>query len=236
MWKCSLSTYTGGDGEVESSRALCKKEDAKHEDRRRREWTVVFCIEEAFNMAKFWKTKRHEDTTEKRQLLKDDIDFLVNLQREMNTQDHLCQADPRYWVIRDYRRIYGDELNNPDGVCLYDENACEVIYEGEMHCLRRDEEQKSMIIQSLKDAGKWTEELKDAMDDAYSIEDLEDALYELDISMSYYEEYPVDSGIFFTHEAAVQHLKSNDYHYGAKAHTYAETAWRSARRACPRSQ
>lgn len=49
-------------------------------------------------MAKFWKTKRHEDTTEKRQLLKDDIDFLVNLQREMNTQDHLCQADPRYWV------------------------------------------------------------------------------------------------------------------------------------------
>ena len=84
-----------------------------------------------------------------------------------------------------------------------------------------------MIIQSLKDAGKWTEELKDAMDDAYSIEDLEDALYELDISVSYYEEYPVDSGIFFTHEAAVQHLKSNDYHYGAEAHTYAETAWRS---------
>ena len=44
MWECSLSTYTGGDGEVESSRALCKKKDAKHEDRRRREWTVVFCV------------------------------------------------------------------------------------------------------------------------------------------------------------------------------------------------
>lgn len=49
MWKCSLSTYTGGDGEVESSGALCKEEDAKHEDRRRREWTVMFCIEEAFS-------------------------------------------------------------------------------------------------------------------------------------------------------------------------------------------
>lgn len=53
MWKCSLSTYTGGDGEVESSRALCKKEDAKHGDRRRREWTVVFCLEKGEHMTEF---------------------------------------------------------------------------------------------------------------------------------------------------------------------------------------
>lgn len=40
-------------------------------------------------MAKFWKTKRHEDTTEKRQLLKDDIDFLVNLQRDEYTRSFM---------------------------------------------------------------------------------------------------------------------------------------------------
>ena len=53
MWKCSLSTYTGGDGEVESSRALCKKKDTKHEDRRRREWAVVFCLEKGEHMTEF---------------------------------------------------------------------------------------------------------------------------------------------------------------------------------------
>ena len=53
MWKCSLSTYTGGDGEVESSGALCKKKDAKHEDRRRRERAVVFCLEKGEHMTEF---------------------------------------------------------------------------------------------------------------------------------------------------------------------------------------
>ncbi len=33
----------------------------------------------------------------------DDIDFLRNLGAEMNTQEHDSQADPRFWVIREYR-------------------------------------------------------------------------------------------------------------------------------------
>ena len=33
--------------------------------------------------------------------------------------------------------------------------------------------------------------------------------------------------MFLTHEAAIEHLKRNDYHYSDKAHTYAQTAWRS---------
>lgn len=32
----------------------------------------------------------------------DDIDFLADLQSEMNTQSTLATGDPRYWVIMDY--------------------------------------------------------------------------------------------------------------------------------------
>lgn len=47
-------------------------------------------------MAKFWNTVKHEDTIEKHKITKEEIEFLNNIQKELNTQDHLCQADPRY--------------------------------------------------------------------------------------------------------------------------------------------
>lgn len=33
--------------------------------------------------------------------------------------------------------------------------------------------------------------------------------------------------MFLTEKAAATHLRQNDYHYDATAHTYAMTAWRS---------
>ena len=42
-----------------------------------------------------------------------------------------------------------------------------------------------------------------------------------------YIEIPVDKGFFLTHEAAIDHLKRNHYHYADNSHTYAHTAWRS---------
>lgn len=178
-------------------------------------------------MAKFWKTERHEDTTEKRQLTQDDIKFLLNLQKELNTQDYLSQADPRYWVIRDYQKVYGDKLNNPDGICLYDPEACETLYEDECYSLYDNEERQNEIIKLLKDTGRYSEELEEKIREADYITDLESEFSDLGINMMEYEEYPVDKGMFLTHEAAIQHLKSNDYHYSGKAHTYAHTAWRS---------
>lgn len=35
--------------------------------------------------------------------------------------------------------------------------------------------------------------------------------------------------MFLTQKDAEEHLKANDYHYSADAHTYAMTAWRSPR-------
>ena len=52
-------------------------------------------------MAIYHKTLQyHEDTTEKRSLNDEDIKFLMELQKEMNTQDTTETAEPRFWVIK----------------------------------------------------------------------------------------------------------------------------------------
>ena len=35
-----------------------------------------------------------------RNITEQDIECLKQLQHEMNTQDTVCQADPRFWVVR----------------------------------------------------------------------------------------------------------------------------------------
>ena len=173
-------------------------------------------------MAKYWKTKYHEDITEKRDLTKDDIEFLLAIQKEMNTQDHVSQASPRYWTIRDYKHIYGDSLINPDGICIYDSDACETLYEGPYSEL--DEEILNELKKSLKDTVIDTEELYEIIDNSTDMSDLIDYMENLGFACMEYEEYPIDNGMFFTHEAAINHLKNNEHHYSNNAHTYAHTA------------
>lgn len=38
-----------------------------------------------------------------RQITREDIEFLAALQNEMNTQPHVGQADPRFWVVMTHR-------------------------------------------------------------------------------------------------------------------------------------
>ena len=58
-------------------------------------------------MAKLYELKYHEDEfPQKREMTREDIIFLTSLQKEMNTQDHVSQADPRFWVIRGTERKY----------------------------------------------------------------------------------------------------------------------------------
>ena len=176
-------------------------------------------------MAKYWNTTKHEDTIEKRPLTSDDIEFLLNMQKELNTQDHLSQAHPRYWTIRDYKKIYGSDLNNPDGICIYDPDACETIYEGPND--RITDEIKESLYETLKDYVAFKEEVQRVLSDIDYVSDLCDFCEQLHLYTYEYEEYAFDSGIFLTHEAAINHLKSNEHHYTSKAHTYAHTAIRT---------
>ena len=68
-------------------------------------------------MAIFHKTLQyHEDTTKKRELNQEDVEFLKRLQLEMNTQDTTGTADPRFWVIKGSERAINNE--DPDELCL----------------------------------------------------------------------------------------------------------------------
>lgn len=81
-------------------------------------------------MAKFHKNLHyHPDTTPKHNITDDELKFLQELQKELNTQDHVSQADPRFWVIMGQeKQVVPDGYE--DNVVLYDNDAAEELAEG----------------------------------------------------------------------------------------------------------
>lgn len=178
-------------------------------------------------MAKFWKLQYHKDDVEKHNITKEEVEFLKNLQKEMNTQDNVGQANPRYWVIRDYGKIYGENLNNADGITVYDADACKTIFEIEYRFFQIQEMTNKVIEALEKDEYDLSEEDRERIANSYDLGSLCEALEEMNFTVLEYEEYPIEKGFFLTHKAAQEHLRLNHYHYSDAAHTYAHTAWRS---------
>lgn len=180
-------------------------------------------------MAKYWENlEYHEDTVEKHKITEDEIRFLKELQKEMNTQDNLGQADPRYWVIRDFGKVYGEKLNNPDGFTVYDSDdgneVCEIEYR-----IFGSSEMADEILKELEEQGyELSEEDRQRIYDTWDLDSLIEALEELNFSVVQYEIVPKYSGMFLTQKAAEEHLRANYYHYADNATTYAMTAWSCA--------
>ena len=69
----------------------------------------------------FTKYPHHVDPYKKHRITDEELDFLQELQKEMNTQNTWAQADPRIWVIQEPIRKYLDNVetdlrNDPDTV------------------------------------------------------------------------------------------------------------------------
>lgn len=179
-------------------------------------------------MAKYWKNlEYHEDTVEKHKITEDEIRFLKELQKEMNTQDNLGQADPRYWVIRDFGKVYGERLNNPDGFTVFDSDGGSEVCEIEYRIFRTSEMADEILKKLEEQDYDLSDDDKQTIEDAYDLDSLIEALEELDFSVVQYEIVPKYSGMFLTQKAAEEHLRKNYYHYTDDATTYAMTAWRS---------
>lgn len=189
-------------------------------------------------MAQFHENlHHHDDTTEKHPITKEELDFLSDLQHELNTQDHVGQADPRFWVIMGQEKQVVPS-GYEDDVVLYDDDAAEELADGMDNIIK-------FLNEKFKDDGEpWeiTQEyssytIKSKEDDEYDeylcdIEELETWLHEhnhKDYTFHYYSCKPMvyPNTMFLTEKAAATHLRQNDYHYDATAHTYAMTAWRS---------
>jgi len=163
---------------------------------------------------------------------KEDIEFLKKLQHEMLTQDTVCQADPRFWVVMQTVRDYWVN-DNVDGICIYDKDGSESVFEGELEELpdwlkeNFDEivkcEYDGIAIEIVcEDENEYL--IGDIAETENFLEEYAHGLYSI---CNYRDrEEIVANTMFLTLRECKEHIKRNGYHYN-KPHSYAMTAWRS---------
>ena len=181
--------------------------------------------------------KYHKDTVEKHPLTEEELLFLKAFQTERNTQDTVCQASPRYWVIKGSKTVFEDGIDEGEairinGECFYDVNT------GDLTSLLTNTKEKLEDFLD-KDDLYFTEEnelivvndgeeyVVDDIISAFNV--LSDILYEDDVEIGYYEKVDIiyPNTMFLTHKECEEHLKEYGYNYSEDAHAYAMTAYRS---------
>ena len=162
---------------------------------------------------------------------KEDINFLKELQNEMLTQDHVCQADPRFWVVQGTIQEYGYEYEGADGCAMVIDcdtilddmkDACEWLND-EDECVEYIYNSKdNNIICHIEDECTIFSNLDEVCE--YIVDNLDESpylVYYRNISKNY------ENTMFLTNRECKEHIDVNYYHYPKDAHSYAMTAWRS---------
>jgi hypothetical protein len=172
---------------------------------------------------------------------------LKEMQNELNTQDNRHTRDPMY-VIMDTHKVptssdYSDDyewFNSNDSETIgNDEELFEFLCENHESKLLEvyngiyDRDVLFKVVTEITDSNK--EEIKEWLLDEIKYENDLDFLLDLDYiskvylldeeSIMYSQGFPVS----FFEKDLKEHLKSNSYHYSAKATTYACSLWRSSR-------
>ncbi|PAD70587.1 hypothetical protein CHH83_01945 [Bacillus sp. 7586-K] len=154
--------------------------------------------------------------------MNEDIQFLKDLQEELNTQDNDCQAEPRFWTVGDYRMI-----GCPEGYQdTYHVSLPNRDYFGDLDDLLKD------IEEEIQDADEYSDEAREKFIEIGCEDSAIDWIKEHYDEDAYLipvrEEHIIHPNtMFLTKAEAKRHIKLNHYHYSPKAHTYAMTAWRA---------
>jgi uncharacterized protein YqkB len=188
--------------------------------------------------------KHHADEIEKHDITKEELEFLIALQKEMNTQDHVSQADPRFWVIKGSEKLYRVE-GEEDGIELYDTEGCSTDADGIEEIVKYIQENFLEDINSCYGDSYKVSVEKGIFHDSIAIDNKDEMFDELGTAEEItewlhkfgYDEYEAipykiipkiyEDTMFLTQKAAEEHLRGNSHHYSEDAHTYAMTAWRS---------
>lgn len=194
-------------------------------------------------MAKFHQDlEYHKDIKAKRNLTKDDIEFLKSFQKERNTQDTCGTADVRTWVIKDREDIVTGE-GDEDYYVLYDTESCNTLDVEDIYKILYD--LKSAIDYYTLDIAINDLKSKDGgitfkyLGNHVSITEdnsNRDGIVIKGISpnelISFFEEHGYDIYIvnmrinwvhkfcFLTEKAAREYLMKNAHHHSVDAHTY----------------
>lgn len=146
-------------------------------------------------------------------MTKEQIEFLQSLQVELNTQNKVGQADPRFWVVAQY------EWQN-----CWEENADKTV----LYCpeLENEYENLEKLTKAFIERGVIEpEDIEELID--YEIEEKLKEIYNFyEVPMKKVHVIKQDT-MFLTIRECKEHIKRNDYHYNDTVHTYAMTAWRS---------
>ena len=152
--------------------------------------------------------------------MKQQIEFLKGLAKEMKEQPTDYQAAPRFWAIRDYR-VISTSFGNSNGYSYYHNDGDFTEFESyeELKDFLDEHYNLSERIDKPKtdnfgELWEWT--LDNLNDDGYFME-----------TPTVKEGYIVPNTLFLTKKEALKHLENNAHHYTKDAHTYAMTAWRS---------
>jgi hypothetical protein len=162
---------------------------------------------------------------------KEDREFLKELQREMLTQDTVCQANPRFWVVMQEVRDYWVD-DNTDGMFVYSSNDAETAFEGELDELVDWLKEFDGVENCHYDVCFVEFKYKDeeyAIDGASDLQSFLDEYSKDEYSVGYYRnrEEIVPNTMFLTLRECKEHIEGNKHHYNKTAHSYAMTAWRS---------
>lgn len=152
----------------------------------------------------------------------EDIQFLKDLQKELQTQDHDCQAAPRFWTVGDFRMVECSDDNHEH----YHVHLPNKEYDGDADdFMKRVKEE----IESDEDFSEEAIEAFNNIECDQSLLDWMTEYYDEDAKLvSVCEEHFIHpSTMFLTKAEAKQHIELNYYHYSERAHTYAMSAWRA---------
>lgn len=150
--------------------------------------------------------------------MSEEIQFLKDLQAELNSQDSDCQAAPRFWVVGDYKWVACSD-DNAERYSIYLPSAGE-SYEINSYLEEiKDEEELSgeelegfEEIECETSAFEWIQKYRDE---------------DVSIHPERKEHCIKENTMFLTKAEAKRHIELNHYHYTKEAHTYAMTAWRA---------
>ena len=172
-------------------------------------------------------------------LTEDDFDFLIELQHEMLTQDHVGQAAPRFWAVATNKYQELGTMDCFDGTNLYSSSEGDILCEGDMKSIieyvtnRYSEElegytfiDENVCFKVEFDEGEEetffdSDELLEFLIDHDIIDDSHEIVY----YRNTHHIYP--DTMFLTNRSCKEHIAANHYHYADDAHSYAMTAWRS---------
>ena len=194
-------------------------------------------------MAKYWEhLKYHEDTVVKEKLSNDDVNFLKELQKEINTEDNGGTANPRYWVIRQPERIYHLDEYEADYYMFLDEYDHQELTLEDLKEKLEDLNDDNLKSIEIKDGALTFEYFDECLEEVEKYKVDYDNCYrdglikisellEFEVRVIYYSEIDVtaDNCMFLTQIDAENHLRANDYHYHEEARTYCMHGWRNPR-------